>query len=92
MSLTRAEKYEKYIYRHVYKTIYTYIYYINILYCIYKRKITFILTKFVKKSVKLSFLFHLQVQIQEKYGKVTLLGVTHSSPKRDVKSFAKKGG
>ena len=44
MSLTRAEKYEKYIYRHVYKTIYTYIYYINILYCIYKRKIIFILT------------------------------------------------
>ena len=35
MSLTRAEKYEKYIYRHVYKTIYTYIYYINILYCIF---------------------------------------------------------
>ncbi len=35
---------------------------------------------------------HLQVQIQEKYGKVTLLGVTHSSPKRDVKFFAKKGG
>ncbi len=35
---------------------------------------------------------HLQVQIQEKYGKVTLLGVTHSRPKRDVKFFAKKGG
>ena len=44
MSLTRAEKYEKYIYRHVYKTIYTYIYIIYILYCIYKGKIIFILT------------------------------------------------
>ena len=38
MSLTSADvrKYEKYIYRHVYKTIYTYILYIEILYCIYK--------------------------------------------------------